>query len=139
MLTEGQCFCHIPCVYLSGKDGQKVYTKCGRSKQDMKSGVRGCTLFCDEEEWTCVQAAVNCFFPEGFQFEDDWPVCGHGLKVRVSTKRDGSGCFLRCRLGLYDPDHPCDFCRWIPLPLQHRPVEEPKIKKRKLTCKSFSQ
>ena len=52
MLTEGQCFCHIPCVYLSGKDGQKVYTKCGRSKQDMKSGVRGCTLFCDEEEWT---------------------------------------------------------------------------------------
>ena len=122
-LTQGHCFCHVPLVRLPGKDGQKVYVKCGRSKQDMKSGKRGCTLFCDEEEWSYIQAAVNRYFPEGFQFEEDWPECGHRLKVRVSSKKDGSGCFLNCRLGLYDPDIPCDFCRWIPTPDRKRSVE----------------
>ena len=132
LLESGHCFCHLPWTLIDSKDGQTSYVKCGRSKQDMKAGRRGCTLFCGEDEWTTIQSTVNQHFPEGFLFEDDWPECSHHLKVRLSTKKDRSGCFFNCRMGLYDPDVPCDFCQWLPTSKTKASKKEGSIKKRKL-------
>lgn len=117
--NEKHCFCHIP--YQLHKKGEKIYIKCGRSLDAMKQGQRGCTLFCLETDWPELWSHVQHLFPEGFDFETEWPECAHHLKARLSK----SG-YLNCRLGLLDPDVPCDWSQKV-----QKQVKK-QVKKRKI-------
>ena len=127
-LDGNRCFCGLEVTEIESKNGDKTWVKCGRSKSEMKEGQRPCTLFCEKQDLPIMQEILS---RAGItDYEEHWPECDHMLKTKVSINtKDDNKCYFTCRLGMYDPDIPCDFFRGV----NFGQNQKRKAKKRKIS------
>ena len=110
-----QCWCHVPLKTIQGKKDGVSYIVCGVTNAMMKEEQRPCTLFCKEKDWPVLCATMQKQYPNGMDFQEDFPACHHVLKCRVGINKKGTLGYYSCRLSMQDPDAPCEYFEAIPL------------------------